>query len=296
MESICQCQFNDIMSNELIEGNALIKGTVDEITDFLSNSNLDVLQCYKDIFRKEYFIKNVGGYIFIFIIVSEIVLVIIFFIDSIPKIFKYIYNLTEYFLVYNDNQKILKDKNDNKISKKEISSPSKKDEKKEKNIKNKNLPKNNDNIKKRSSISIKKLDNRIEISSRTRKSDAILNSIKSKVLLKNKSKKDVKINNFIQKTSLNSLYNKSEKRKDFDIDMEEYLKQDYDDMDFEDALKNDNRTFYEFFCDRIKENQIIMNTFFYKEDLKPISIKMILLLLNINLYFVINGLFLVKII
>jgi hypothetical protein len=34
-----------------------------------------------------------------------------------------------------------------------------------------------------------------------------------------------------------------------------------------------------------------METFFYKENLKPLSIKALLLLLNINLYFVINGLF-----
>ena len=73
--------------------------------------------------------------------------------------------------------------------------------------------------------------------------------------------------------------------------MEEYLKPDFDDMDFDDALKYDNRTFCTFYCDRFNQKQIIMNTFFYKENLKPISIKILLFLLNIDLYFVVNGLF-----
>ena len=73
--------------------------------------------------------------------------------------------------------------------------------------------------------------------------------------------------------------------------MEEYLKQDYDDMDFEDALKYDTRSFCEFYRNRFYENQIILNTFFYKENIKPKSIKILLLLLNIDLYFVVNGFF-----
>ena len=115
MESICKCQFSDIVSNEFIEGNALIKGTVGEIADLLSSSNLNVLQCYKDVFKKEYFIKNTGGYIFIFITISEIALAMIFLIDGFPKIIKYVYNLQECFLAFNSNKSILKTKNDNKV-------------------------------------------------------------------------------------------------------------------------------------------------------------------------------------
>ena len=93
MESICKCQFNEIMSNELIEGNALIKGTVDEITDLITSSNLLVLKCFNDVFKREYFIKNIGGYIFLFIIVAEIVLAIIFLISGMAKIIRYNYYL-----------------------------------------------------------------------------------------------------------------------------------------------------------------------------------------------------------
>ena len=300
MESICKCQFSDIVSNEFIEGNALIKGTVDEIADLLSSSNLNVLQCYKDVFRKEYFIKNTGGYIFIFITISEIALALIFFIDGFPKIIKYVYNLTECFLAYNGNKSILKTKNDNKISKKikKINFPPKRKENKEKK---KKLQISKDDLKKRKAKSTKKLEGYIGISTKTQKSDVFLKTNshqvnKSKLLLNKKSEKSIGISNYIQQTSSNSPNIKLKKGKDkkhygLDIDMEEYLKQDYDDMDFEDALKYDKRTFYEFFCDRFNENQIIMNTFFNKENIKPMSIKILLLLLNIDLYFVVNGFF-----
>jgi hypothetical protein len=75
------------------------------------------------------------------------------------------------------------------------------------------------------------------------------------------------------------------------IDFNEYLKTDIDDMDYDDAIKNDHRSFCNYFCDKLKERQIIMDTFFTKDILRPISIKVILLLLKIDLYFVVNGLF-----
>ena len=73
--------------------------------------------------------------------------------------------------------------------------------------------------------------------------------------------------------------------------MEEYLKPDLDDMEYDDAIKLDKREFCEFFGEKIKEEQIIMNTFYFKENIRPMSIKIILLLLNIDLYFIVNGLF-----
>ena len=80
-------------------------------------------------------------------------------------------------------------------------------------------------------------------------------------------------------------------KEEYDIEMEEYLKTDFDDMEFEDALKRDTRTFCEYYFDKFKERQIIMDTFFNPEMLKPLPIKVIILFLNIIFYFVINGLF-----
>ena len=71
----------------------------------------------------------------------------------------------------------------------------------------------------------------------------------------------------------------------------EYLKTEFDDMDFEDLIIKDKRKFCEYFLEKLTANQIIMNTFCCEEPFKPRSIKILLLILQIDLYFLINGLF-----
>ena len=124
--------------------------------------------------------------------------------------------------------------------------------------------------------SLKKID---ITSSKINLNNIIPKQKKDKDLLKNETKSEKQI----------QLSNKL--KEEYDFNLEEYLKTDFDDMEFEDALRYDNRTFCEYYCDRFRENQIIMDTFFNPETLKPMSIKIIILLLNIVLYFFINGLF-----
>ena len=78
--------------------------------------------------------------------------------------------------------------------------------------------------------------------------------------------------------------------------MEEYLKPDLDDLEYDDAIKLDKREFGTYFTEKLMEKQILMDTFYNKESLRPMSIKIILLLLDIDLYIVVNGLFFNKII
>ena len=62
-------------------------------------------------------------------------------------------------------------------------------------------------------------------------------------------------------------------------------------MDFDTAIKNDKRSFCEFFMERIKNKQIIADTFCNHDSIRPFPIKFLLFLLDIDLYFVVNGLF-----
>ena len=112
MESICECKFNDIMNNELIEGNALIQSALGEVTDLLSSSNLLVLKCYEDVFKKEFILKGSGGFIVLSIMIFEIIFSFVFVLYDMPIILKYLYNLTEYFMLYNTNANM---KNNNLI-------------------------------------------------------------------------------------------------------------------------------------------------------------------------------------
>ena len=62
-------------------------------------------------------------------------------------------------------------------------------------------------------------------------------------------------------------------------------------MEYDDAIKKDERTFCEYFRENLKEKQIIANTFIANDPIKSRTIKIILFNLNLILYFVINGLF-----
>ena len=75
------------------------------------------------------------------------------------------------------------------------------------------------------------------------------------------------------------------------VNLKEYLSTDIGDMDYDDAIKKDNRKFCIYFIDKIKSNQIILNTFCYYEPLKPRAIKILLFILQIDLYLFVNALF-----
>ena len=62
---------------------------------------------------------------------------------------------------------------------------------------------------------------------------------------------------------------------------EESLSTPPDDMEFDDAIVKDKRSFRETFVENLKDN-----TFFAEDPLKVRSIKIILFILNIMLYFV----------
>ena len=62
-------------------------------------------------------------------------------------------------------------------------------------------------------------------------------------------------------------------------------------MGFHDAYKYDQRTFLEIFSEAIYDNVKTINSFFISEPFKPITLKIVIYILNITLYFAINGLF-----
>ena len=69
----------------------------------------------------------------------------------------------------------------------------------------------------------------------------------------------------------------------------DYDDDDLDELDYDEALIYDKRTFCDLFCNELKERQLIANTFCVKDKLKPFSIKLIVFIFNISCYLVING-------
>jgi hypothetical protein len=64
-----------------------------------------------------------------------------------------------------------------------------------------------------------------------------------------------------------------------------------DDMEFDDAIVFDKRKYCEHLVPNLIEDQIFTNTFIAEDPLKPRTIKIMVFVLNIMLYFVVNGLF-----
>jgi hypothetical protein len=75
------------------------------------------------------------------------------------------------------------------------------------------------------------------------------------------------------------------------INIDEFLEPDLDDMEYDDAIVNDKRPFCAFYWEHLKNKQLIVNTFCNNEFLKPITMKLLILILCFDLYFVVNGLF-----
>ena len=291
MESMCECKFNDLLS---LGNNALVDNALGGITNLLSSSNFMVLKCYQDILQVKYFIKNTGGYIFIAIALAEVVTTILFFAIDIIKIFQYLYGLTENFI----NSLMKKKNSNNKIEKYSTIEPM--DNAPPKKIDNVNFNEREKMKLKRGKIrrfKIISLNDMNKNTLSTQKSDKNLRKSFKSTKNQSSARKDTntQMEFFDFDEAINDIspniksYNRS-KNINIDIDIEEYLKPDLDDMEYDDAIKFDKRSFCEFYWDRLKDKQLIISLFNF-EFLRPVTMKILLLLLNIDLYFVVNGLF-----
>mgnify|MGYP006873012459 CR=1 FL=1 len=281
MESICECKFNDLMKNELIEDNALLSNTIGEVFDLLQSSNLIILKCYEGILKKENIVKSYGGFIIIGIVFFQLIFSLIFGFHDMSMVRKFLHNLTEYFmaLIINKSTHVNIKPNSSRGNSKKNAPPKKKVKKKNKKKRYKRKKKNifiDEDYSKGLNQNSDKAESKLL--SPFWNSKKLLKKKKILTLFKNKT--DANSQNLLRAKTLCG-----------NMDIEEYLKPDLDDLEYDDAIKFDKRTFCQFFGERLLEKQITMNTFYHKENLRPMSIKIILLLLNIDLYFLINGFF-----
>ena len=308
MESICECKFNNIKT-EYIDDNALLSNTIGEVFDLFSSSNLLILKCYKQVFKKENIIKSYGGFIVIGIVFFQLIFSLIFGFHDMSMIRKFLHNITEYFMaaetIKNTQGNIGQSSSRGKSKKRAHAPPKRRNTKEIPNKKNKKIRssirrhsyKSNGNVNrrkknsKRSIFLMEDYSKGLNSNSHKTKSKLISSKLSSLRNSKNLLKKQKSLTLYRKQSDLNSKKLLRAKTLCGNLDIEEYLKTDLDDYDYDDAIKFDKRTFFEFFIERLSEKQITMNTFYYKENLRPKSIKIILLLLNIDLYFVINGFF-----
>ena len=263
MTASCDCKFNDISNNALFKDNPIMDTMVGEIFDLISSSNLLVFKCFKYIFK--HFSRSIGGWICLVLIIAQIAMVLLYFLFELPKLKIYLFSLTNRYISF--------------ISKKtrlESSTPPKRTIGNTKIINNIKQTKPNNEI----IIFDKKKDfdtksDKIKLTKNNKKDKKPLISLGNSVDNKptpNKNKKEA---------------TESKNDKEF---FKEYLETSPDEMEFDDAYVFDKRTFKELFTEDLKENQIVAHTFIANDPLKPRTMKIIVFILVVLLYFVVNGL------
>ena len=286
LQSICECKITNFLDNYLTFNDfPFLENMLGDILDLIKESNILVLKCYKDLFHSKYYKKNKGFFISISLICIQIISTIVFIYRDLLKIKKYIFNISKDFIIY-----INKKKDNIKYS------PP---------IKAKGQIKNKHNKKislqlSCSGLNESKSNNKIVIYNYKKHSSSNYfflnkngNRFKSFVLNQNNIINTNKDGNLINpnKKNLKSkiIFSTNNIKKEEDT-FKEYLMTSLDDLDFEEAIEKDKRKFYEIFIDLIKDEHLIIKTFFISDNIRPRSIKILLFDLFIDLYFVTNAL------
>ena len=293
LKASCECTLNNLLNNNIFGNNLLVQKSLGEVQEILTKTNIEVMKCYKDVFDKEMYKKNTGFFIVIILIFIQLICKIIYFCNFKIKIKKYVLAITDKYLYFLRN----KPNPHNNISKPnnllKLAPP--------KNNPGSGVKLNNGNINinerkfmnNKSKTIVRKQEGKnttIKIINNPRKF-----SNKLSFSLSNDSRQNYinSKNNFERKDTVKNGYEPimPDLSNHLNINIQEFIKTDPDDMDYDDAIREDKRTFCQYFYSRIKTEQIILSTFLKHEVLRPIPIKIILLILDIDLYLIINGLF-----
>ena len=265
--TLCECKYSEVLNNSKFNSD-LMSDTMGDLNKMVSSSNIEVLKCLTKAIKK--FTKEVGGFIILSFFICSAISALLFYLIENIKINSYIHNLYEKF-------KYIILKNISNIN----SPPPKKD--------GKDSQDNKDNIDSR--------NNKLSINNSNRKLKKLEKNIKNK-----------RNQNFIARKYTSRSLNKNlissvatennnlSGKKDDDIEtdiifFERFLAKSIQEMGFHDAYKYDQRTFYEIFSESICDNVKTINTFFVSDPFMPITLKIVIYILNITLYFVINGIF-----
>ena len=318
MTADCDCKFNDIANSNIIKENALLDSMVGEVFDLINSSNILVMKCYKYIFK--YFTDSFGGIISMISLSGHIICSLIYFFYGMGKIKAYVYNIFEKFMDFIGEKALDMEGN-----------PPKKNKLRTDLINNRNSIKFNDGnilVKKSPSPSpyletnFDKDKRKIRIEKPMTKNydtnntfkeielyrESMLHGVenndnnynqKKKKLNSKLTKIDNKISKFKPKIKNKklSLKIKNTTENNFDIDekykefFDEYLATSLDDLEYDDAVVKDGRSFCEYLIECLKEKQMICFTFIASDPIKIRIIKIMLFILNVMLYFVVTGLF-----
>ena len=304
LKANCKCE----IKTEVNSGKAKFSPNIiiENFYKFEKYSNLAIMKCYKLAFNLDKLKKNYGS-VFMIILGSLFLFIMIIIFSILNKKINVIINsiIIEYrSLKLNLNKKEKEEKikrvhSKNKArmilksnKKNKINNPSKKNSKNVNNYdkfnyKNKNKRNHNQSEKNNFNSNRNNESNSLNIiisknNNNSIDSNKIMNYKLYSKFSQNKNIKIVNNVNFIDKIIL--FYSKSERKKYFT----EY---ELNSLKYEYALEIDNRPYLQFYWSLIKQNHLIIFTFFVHNDYNIFLLKVALFLISIGLFLFMNALF-----
>ena len=209
------------------------------------------------------------------LLLLTIIFTLIYSCFELIKMKKYIFSLTEKFSSFISNYPHLV----------KFVPPSRKDKKnKSQKIKENNNSRKNKKIGTKFTLNLISLD---KLQNQLNSNDLIIYNNKTNsnlnILDNKKYKKEIK-----EKENSNNIIDEGKKLKKY---FKEYLLTSPDDMEYDEAIKLDKRSFCRYFCDCRELNQSLAYTFISSDPINTRMMKLILFSLNITLYFIVIGLF-----
>ena len=329
--SICEedCQFTeyDIISNRAIcscytkiKLPLLSEIKVDK-DKFFSNfydinniANIKMLKCIKLLFDKNNIFNNSANYILIILFLNDILASLVFCCYNNLKIIQDIKQI--YIETKTDNNR-MKRKTINEIKeerRKSINRSNKINQKNEvKNILNNNEPPKKKNITKKRNTFLGKVQNNrniLETTNNTNNNDEItshydnykhkrntvfLNINNSKYIRQKnvKNKNNIKNENSMDVLKRKSNYNQNLmlNNKNHNVNVGNYTDNELNSMDYEEAIKFDQRNYYQYYLSLIKNQHLLIFTFFHCKDYNSQMIKLDLFLFSFSINYIFSAMF-----
>ena len=286
-KSLCECEVKiklPFFSEIIINKDALFK----KFTNIKNILNLNIMKCYKELFSKEGLINNIGSYFLLLIITANIV-----------NIFIFIFNIKGFKLLIQEINKIISINlqiNNNNNHKK-------KNKEKSRNLRNSKSSKNTNSklsLMHNGIINERIINNNISINVNLKKVKHKHNHGKRNKNIKIKSK-NISVDKTKESHNFKNSYSISKIQKNNNHFLKSFHKPkntignffDYElnILPYNEALKIDKRTYFEYYFSLLRSNQLLVFTFYAKNDYNSGIIKISLFLFSLSLYYAINALF-----
>ena len=273
MKAVCECKLRALL-NEAKDATKLV-GL--DFTNLIDSISIDVVKCFRTVFQYKYFIHCYGGFISIFLIIIQSICVIISCKISMNKIRK-----TTLSLMVNYSHLL--------NQRKSLNSPPRKTFKNSKTLKITNNFYNN--TKSNSHFQIN-TNNRSNVKNTPKSQKRLLlgnnNNKKYTRTFNINTKKTAK--RLIPEKKINKTLNNSALPLNGENEIKEYLETSMDNLEYDELIIREKRSFWRMFFDKLIANQKIIDLFFNNNWIIPRTIRLIFLIVMLDLYFVVNALF-----